>query len=52
MAQPKKWDDDFEKEFYSDDEIVDSDVRVKEIQDTIDVGHGGMLAFERVAVDA
>lgn len=52
MAQPTKWDDDFDKKYYTNEEIVDSDDRVDAIQREIENGHNGLLAFERIAVDA
>ena len=52
MAQATKWDEEFEKELSADKEISDSDAHIEAIQKEIENGHNGLLAFERVAVDA
>ena len=53
--KPTAWDEEFESEFFTEKEISESDKRVSEIQKEIDSnlhGHGQMLPFERIAVDA
>ena len=53
MNTAKAWDDKFETEFFSQEEIAESDARAdaiaKQIEDRI--GHGGLLPFGREAVD-
>ena len=49
---PTTWDDDFDRQYYTEQEIDDSNQRVDAVQAEIDAGHGGLLPFERVAVDA
>ena len=44
------WDDEFDKKFFTEQEIAESDARAEAI--TKEIGHGGLLAFERSAVDA
>ena len=46
------WDDEFEKQFYTPEEIAESDARVDAITMEIEHGHGALLDFERSAVDA
>lgn len=54
MAKVHVWDDEFDAEYFTPKEIADSDAQAdaitKQINDSI--GHGGLLAFERSAVDA
>ena len=47
-----KWNDEFDKEFYTEQEIAESDARAEAVTQEIENGHGGLLAFERSAVDA
>lgn len=49
---PTTWNDDFDKEFYTPEEIAESDARADAITKEIQSGHGGMLPMERSAVDA
>lgn len=54
MKDAHVWDDEFDKQFFTPEEIAKSDALAdaiaKQINDSI--GHGGLLAFERSAVDA
>ena len=54
MKEALAWNDDFDKQFFTTDEIVESDARADAIAKQINdgIGHGGLLAFERSAVDA
>lgn len=47
-----KWDDEFDKEYYTEQEIAESNARAEAITQEVICGHGGLLAFERTAVDA
>lgn len=46
------WDDEFDKEFYNEQEIAESDARAEAVTQEIENGHAGLLPFERSAVDA
>lgn len=50
----RAWDEDFDKEFFTPEEIAESDARADAIAKQINehVGHGGLLPFGREAVDA
>lgn len=52
MGSPTAWDDDFEKQFFTPEEIAESDARAAAITEEIEHGHGALLPFERQAVDA
>ena len=52
MDSPAVWNDDFDKRFYSQEEIDESDARVAKITEKIDNGHNSMLPFGRSSVDA
>ena len=46
-----KWDDQFDAEFFTPEEIAESNARAEEITKEIESGHSGMLPMERSAVD-
>ena len=52
MGSPTEWDDDFDKKYYTPEEIAESDAVTARITDEIEHGHGALLPFERSAVDA
>lgn len=49
----REWDDEFDKEFFTPEEIAESDARTQAITEEIkkQTGHGSMLPFGREAVD-
>ena len=51
MGSPTEWDDDFDKQYYTPEEIAESDAVTARITDEIEHGHGALLPFERSAVD-
>ena len=52
MESPTEWDNDFDKQYYTPEEIAESDAVAARITDEIEHGHGALLPFERSAVDA